>query len=114
MKKLSILLVVALSLNFSLNQNLYASDVYKNIEKKVKEFNQTQFASALKALIGLCCFCSAARSGGKNAKMCVKNLREEQYSSAFDNSVVSASTIYISGLSLFKTIDYVKHALDIK
>lgn len=105
MKKLFIVLFTFGSLNLS--------SLSSDVEQKVSNFNKTQTASALKGAACLFGCFSAAKISGLSAQSLVRNLRHEQYSRAFDNSVVAVSTLYASYFLLGRSIAYIKHALNI-
>lgn len=105
--KIIFLILLLVFLNF----DLYS---FGNIDKNLRSFNKTQTASVLKAVFCLGCSFSAGSSALAYAKVTIRDLKNGECACAFNNSVISASTLYCSYFLLNHSLRYIKHVLDIR
>lgn len=89
-------------------------NLYSNLENKLNDFNNTQFASFLKSIGLLYCGCKALKISFSNSKATINWARAEYYDNAFENFIIASSTFYASYFLLNKSFYHLKHALNIK
>lgn len=89
-------------------------NLYSNLENKLNDFNNTQFASFLKSISLLYCGYTALKISSRASKITINSTMAEHYDNAFDNFIAASSTLYASYFLLNNSFYHLKRALNIK